>query len=81
MKDWGFDGVIIFLVGTVVAVTLFLGVITAIKKSFKVFPSTPRLDSSEMLREQKRRTQDINRQHQKLIRDQQQKLRDSRNKR
>jgi len=81
VKDWGFDGVIIFFVGTAVAVTLFLGVVTAIKKSFKVAPSTPRLDSSQMLREQKRRTQDINRQHQKLIRDQQQKLRDSRNKR
>ena len=79
MKDWGFDGILIFLVGTAVAVTLFLGVVTAIKKSFKLAPSAPRLDSSEMLRDQKRRTEETKRQYKNLMRDREQKLRDSRN--
>lgn len=81
MKEWSIDAVLLLIVGIIVAVSLFLGVITAVKKSFKVSPSPKRIDSSEIIRDQKRRMEDINRQQESLTRERQQKLRDLRNKR
>ena len=75
------DAVLLFIVGTIVAVTLFLGVINAIKRSFKVSPHPQRINSSEMIREQKQRTKDIRKQNENLLRERQQKLRDLRHKR
>lgn len=78
MKEWSIDAILLFIVGTIVAVSLFLGVINAVKKSFKASPSPKRIDSSEIIREQKRRTEDIQRQQEILMRDRQQKLKDAR---
>lgn len=77
MKD--FDGVILFIFGTVVALALFFGVVTTVIKSFRPNDEEKNaFHSSQKLSEQKRRMQDINDRQKRLMQDYQQKLRDSR---
>lgn len=73
MED--FDGVILFILGVIVAVAIFLGVTTAIKKSMKS-NNQPAFDSSEMQSDQRIRMDEMKRQRERSIRDQQQRIRD-----
>lgn len=70
------DGIILFLVVSIVAVALFLGVTTAIKKSFKSNPNTATIDSSDILDRQSIKMDEIRMQQKQLMRDQKQKIRD-----
>lgn len=73
MED--FDGVILFVLGLIVAVALFFGVTTAIKKSMRP-PQGPAFDSREMQTDQRMRMDAMKRQREQAIRDQQRKIRD-----
>ena len=73
MKD--FEGIIIFVIGGAVACLLFWGVITAVKKSFSL-PTPQKIDSSQILQEQRQRSKDITDNQKRLMEDQRQKLRD-----
>ncbi len=76
MKD--LDGIILFVVGSVLAVTLFWGVVTGLKKTFSMPKEPKRIDTTELMREQKRRSQEIKEKQREFMRDQQQKMRDYR---
>lgn len=62
--------------GIIVAIALFMGVVSAIKKSFRERPKEATIDSQLMLREQKRHMEDIQDRHKQLMRDQEQRIRD-----
>ncbi|MCK5014449.1 MAG: hypothetical protein KAS66_11575 [Candidatus Omnitrophica bacterium] len=72
----GFEEIVPLVVAILVAVVLFLGVITAIKKSLKPPSRRDTIDSSLQLKDQKRRMEDVQRRQKQLMRDQRQKLRD-----
>ena len=72
----GFEEIAPLFVALLVAIILFLGVITAIKKSLRPSPRKDTIDSALRLKEQKRRMEDIQRRQKQLMRDQQQKIRD-----
>ena len=74
----GLEEIVPLIVALFVAVVLFLGIVTAIKKSLKPPSRQDNIDSTLQLKEQKRRAQDITRRQKQLIRDQQQKIRDLR---
>ncbi|OGX36895.1 MAG: hypothetical protein A3G91_01570 [Omnitrophica WOR_2 bacterium RIFCSPLOWO2_12_FULL_50_9] len=73
MKDP--EGIILFIVGALAACAVFLGVITAIKKSFST-PKTEMTDSTEMISEQRRHAKEVADSQKRLIQDQKQKIRD-----
>ena len=72
------DGFILFVVGSIIAVALFFGVVTGIKKAFKPQPQAQTVDSSELQRQQRQRAQDVNQQQKRLMEDYKQKSRDYR---
>ena len=67
------DGLILFVVGSVIVVALFLGVVTAVKKSFKAQPALKSVNTEDLYQQQRRRNEEINRQHQKMMDDLKQK--------
>ena len=77
MKDW--DGLIIFFLVATVAVLMFFGVITAVKKSMKGIPDPELVNSKQQLEEQKERNRLIKERQKKLMRDNQQRYQDYRN--
>ena len=77
MKDW--DGLIIFFLVTIVAVLVFFGVVTAIKKSLKGIPDPQLVNSQQLLADQKERTRLIKERQKKLMQDNQQRYQDYRN--
>lgn len=74
MKD--FEEIVPLIVAFCLAVILFLGVISAIKKSLKPAVNHDSLDSTLQLKEQRRRMEDIQRRQKQLMEDQRQKIRD-----
>ena len=77
MKD--FSGIILLILGTLVAVIISIGIVTAIQKSFSTVPQTEDAAATSRQRlEQKQRVDAINEQQKKLMEEQKQKLRDFR---
>ena len=72
----GFAEIVPLIVALLVAVVLFIGIITTIKKSLKPPSRRNTIDSTLQLKEQKRRVTDIQRRQKQLMRDQRQKIRD-----
>ena len=72
----GSEEIVPLIVAILVAIVLFLGVVTAIKKSFKAPSRHDTIDSAFELKEQQRRMADIQRRQKQLMRDQRQKIRD-----
>ena len=73
MKD--FEGILIFVIGAVVACLLAWGLITAVKKSFSM-PQPQKIDSSQTLQKQRQRSKDIVDKQKRLMEDQHQRLQD-----
>ncbi|MBI5150886.1 MAG: hypothetical protein HZA28_08990 [Candidatus Omnitrophica bacterium] len=73
MKDS--ENFFVFIAGAAVALLLFFGIVTAIKKSFSL-PGPERIDSSQMVDEQKRHSQDIMDRQKRSMEDQKQRIRD-----
>ena len=71
-----FEEIVPLIVAVLIAIVLFLGIITTIKKSLKSPSGHDTIDSTLQLREQKRRMEDIQRRQKQLMRDQRQKIRD-----
>lgn len=71
------DAIILFILFLVVALTLFYGVTFLMKKTIK---STPKVEHSEdyerMMRDQRRRMEDLQDQQRRMMRDQKQRIRD-----
>lgn len=72
------DGIILFTVGSILAVTLFWGIVTGLKKSFSLPQEPQRIDSSELIREQRKRAEETKKRQKEFMKDQQQKMRDYR---
>ena len=73
MKDS--ENFFIFIVGAAVALLLFLGIITAVRKSFSL-PKPEKVDSSRMVDEQKQHSREIMDQQKRSMEDQKQRIRD-----
>ena len=73
MKDS--EGVLIFVIGAVVACLLAWGLVTAVKRSFSAH-KPQKIDSSQGLQAQRQHSQDIIDRQKRLMEDQQQRLRD-----
>ena len=73
------DGIILFILVSVVAFLLFCGIITAIKKTLNASQPVSS-NSAQLLAEQEKRTKEIKARQEKLMQDNQQKLRDYRRK-
>ncbi|MCA9398214.1 MAG: hypothetical protein KC618_00580 [Candidatus Omnitrophica bacterium] len=76
MDDFDFSGIILTCFVIIVAGALFFGFIGAVKKSLNKSDETPIVDSSQMLREQDERTQQIQYDHDKMMDGQEQKIKD-----
>lgn len=72
MKD---SSGILFVVIGLVALALFWGLLTGLKKSFS-FSKPQTVDSTQTLQEQRQRSQDIVERQKRLMEDQRQRLRD-----
>jgi hypothetical protein len=72
----GFEEIVPLIVAILVAIALFLGVVTSIKKSLKPPVRRDAIDSTLELKEQKRLVGDVQRRQKQLMRDQRQKIRD-----
>ena len=75
-----FDGFILFIVGSVLAVALFVGVITAVKKSFGSGPKKDPISKIDLQQEQRRRTQDIAEQQKRMMQNYKDRIRDGQRK-
>jgi hypothetical protein len=73
MKDP--EGIILFIVGVLVAGALFWGVTTAVRRSFSLH-DIEITDPADMVEEQRRRSRGIMDSQKRLMEDQQQKIRD-----
>ena len=73
MKDS--EGILIFVIGAVVACLLVWGLITAVKRSFSAH-KPQEIDSSQTLQKQRQRSQAILDQQKRLMEDQRQRLQD-----
>ncbi len=73
MKDS--EGILIFVIGAVVACLLVWGLITAVKRSFSTH-NPQEIDSSQTLQEQRQRSKDIMDKQKRLMENQRQRLRD-----
>jgi len=71
-----FDEVFPFIVATVVALVLFFGLITAVKKSWKAPARRDNIDSRRQMKEQGQLMDDVRRRQKQLLRDQKQRMRD-----
>lgn len=74
MKDY--DAAILFIFVAIIAGILFFSVVTGVKKAFNRPPNPGKINSSQMLREQKRRMDDTRYQQKRMMQDQKQKIRD-----
>ncbi|MBN1870761.1 MAG: hypothetical protein JW847_09330 [Candidatus Omnitrophica bacterium] len=72
----GFEETLPLIAALLAAIVLFLGVITAIKKSLTPPSRNDTIDSTLLLKEQKRRMDDIQSRQKQFMRDQRQKIRD-----
>lgn len=71
------DGVILFLILAVVATTFFWGMTLLFRKAIKSTPTIERDDDYElMMRDQRRRMDDLQDQQRQKMRDQQQRIKD-----
>jgi len=64
------------ILAIIIAIFLFLGVVTAIKKSARPPTRHKTIDSTMRLKEQKWRMDDVRRRQKQLLREQKQKMRD-----
>jgi len=71
-----FEEIFPLIVAVLVAIVLFLGIITSIKKSLRAPAPKDTIDSSLQLKEQQRRMDDVQRRQKELMRDQKQRIRD-----
>lgn len=71
-----FEEVFPFIIATIVALALFFGLITAIKKSWKAPARRDTIDSRMQMKEQGQLMDDVRRRQKQLLRDQKQKMRD-----
>jgi len=78
MKDLDLDGIIIFILGTLVAGALFLGIIAIVHKSFKSEPKIKTINPRDLETEQKERARKTRDLQKKLMEEQRQKIRDYR---
>ena len=78
MKD--LDAFILLMAGGVVAFVLFLGVASSIKKGFKNQPTVNSAESEEMIKDQKKHAEEIKKQYERMMKEQEQRLHDSRKK-
>ena len=76
MKD--FDGILLFILGTVVAGLVFWGVIGTIKKAFRPAAHSEVIDSTRIMKDQKDFIVETKKDQKRLRREQEQKLRDLR---
>ncbi len=74
--EFDFDGVILTLIVIVIGIILILGFITLLKKSFQPGLQKPKLDSSQMLYEQKQHMEDVQRSQDQMMRDLKRKIQD-----
>jgi len=65
-----------YVIATIVAIALFFGFVSAIKKSWKPTSSHRTIDSRMKMKEQKLLMDDVRQRQKQLIRDQKQKMRD-----
>jgi len=72
-----FDEIFPYIVAIFVAIVLFFGFVTTVKKSLRPLPKKDTIDSTMRIKEQKRRIDDVRRRQKQLMRDQKQRLRDS----
>ncbi|MCK5260256.1 MAG: hypothetical protein KAJ70_04270 [Candidatus Omnitrophica bacterium] len=72
----GLEEITPLVVAVLVAIVLFIGIVTAITKSMGSSPKQDTIDSALQIKEQKRRMEDIQRRQKQLMRDQRQKIRD-----
>jgi len=72
-----FDEIFPFIVAIFIAIVLFFGFITVVKKSLKSPPKKNTIDSTIRIKEQKWRMDDVRQRQKQLMRDQRQKLRDA----
>jgi len=70
-----FEEIVPLIFALIVAIALFLGVVTSIKKSLKGPAKRDTIDSSITQKEQQRRMDDVRRRQKQLMRDQRQKIR------
>ena len=71
-RDWW----IISILGIVVAVFLFWGIIGAVRKSFQSTNPKPTIDSAKMVRDQKHKTDDLQDQQKRFMEDRAMRMRD-----
>lgn len=71
-----FDEIFPFIIAIIVAIVLFFGFITTIKKSMKPPTRKDAIDSRMNLKEQKWLMKDVRRRQKELLRNQKQKMRD-----
>jgi len=71
-----FEEILPLIVATIVAVVLFFGLVTTIRKSLKAPAKRDTIDSTLQLKEQQQRAQDVRQRQRQLMRDQKQKMRD-----
>ena len=71
-----FEEILPLITGIVVAIALFLGIVTAIKKSLKNPIKRDTIDSTMQLKEQDRRIEDVKRRQKELMESQRQRIRD-----
>jgi len=75
MKDY--DGIILLVVGCLVALVLYLGFRNIIGRLFKASNSVEQVGSESIKRTQQQRMDDIKQSHRRLMEERQQRLRDA----
>ncbi len=78
IKNFDFDGLIIFVLGAFVSGVLFFGIITIVRKSFQPKPGTEAIAPSAPQIQQKTRAKSVRELEKEYRRKQQQKIRDYR---
>jgi len=71
-----FEDILPIALGIIVAVILFFGLITALKKTIQVPAKQSTIDRDMSLKQQQWRMDDVRRRQKQLLRDQKQKMRD-----
>ena len=71
-----FEEILPLIVAVVVAIVLFIGIVTSIMKSMKTGPKQNKIDSTLQLKEQQRRMKDVQRRQKELMENQRQRIRD-----
>ena len=71
-----FEDILPLALGIIVAIILFFGLITVIKKTIQIPVKKSTIDRDMSLKEQQWRMDDVRRRQKQLLRDQKQKMRD-----